>query len=111
VRKARDFVRTQLCDLGFPESVDDGVLIVSELATNASRSAPDAPYVVTVRVGAGHPVIEVHDCSPGLPEKCAPDFTSESGRGLHVVDELCAEWDCVQSSMGKAIVVLLPRKA
>jgi hypothetical protein len=35
VRTARDFVRSNLCDLGFPESVDDAVLIASELVTNA----------------------------------------------------------------------------
>jgi anti-sigma regulatory factor (Ser/Thr protein kinase) len=109
VRKARDFVRTQLRDLGFLESVDDGILVVSELASNAIASAPETPYSVTVRVGAGHPVIEVHDCSPDLPKKGEPDFMSERGRGLHVVDELCAGWDCVPSSCGKAVVVALPR--
>src|SRR5919198_3707718 len=74
VRKARDFVQTNLCDLGFAESAGDGMLIVSELATNAIHAAPENPYVVKVRIGSGHPVIEVHDHSPEPPEKCEPDF-------------------------------------
>jgi hypothetical protein len=35
VRKAREFVATQLTELGFPRSVEDGILIASELVTNA----------------------------------------------------------------------------
>jgi anti-sigma regulatory factor (Ser/Thr protein kinase) len=109
VRKARDFVRAGLRDLGFSGSVDDGVLIASELVTNAFRSAPDTPCIVSVRNGAGRPVIEVYDCSPELPEPCEPDFVSEHGRGLHVVDALCVEWTCVRSGTGKVVIVRLPK--
>jgi anti-sigma regulatory factor (Ser/Thr protein kinase) len=109
VRKARDFVRTNLCELGFPGSVDNGVLIASELVTNAVREAPDTPCLVAVRVGAGHPVIEVHDCSPEPPKRQPPDFVAERGRGLHIVDALCEDWDCVRSGGGKAVIVVLPR--
>ena len=108
VRKARDFVRTNLRELGFPASVDNGVLIASELVTNAVREAPDTPCLVAVRVGAGHPVIEVHDGSPELPEMRSPDFVAERGRGLHIVDALSDDWDCVQSGGGKAVIVILP---
>jgi anti-sigma regulatory factor (Ser/Thr protein kinase) len=109
VRKARDFVRTNLCDLGFPGSADNGVLIASELVTNAVREAPDTPCLVAVRVGAGHPIIEVHDgCAEPL-EMQPPDFVAEGGRGLHIVDVLCESWNCVQSGGGKAVIVVLPR--
>ena len=57
VRKARDFVRRRLCELGFPGCVDEGVLLVSELVTKALRAAPQTPCVVVVGIGAGHPVI------------------------------------------------------
>jgi anti-sigma regulatory factor (Ser/Thr protein kinase) len=110
VRKARHFVRTNLCDLGFPESVEDGELIVSELATNAILWAPQLPCLVVVRVSGGHPVIEVHDGSSELPERCEPDFVAEHGRGLHLVDALCAQWECVKSGSGKAVIVRLPSK-
>jgi anti-sigma regulatory factor (Ser/Thr protein kinase) len=111
VRLARDFVRTNLRDLGFAESIDDGMLIVSELVTNAVREAPHTPCSVTVRVADGRPVIEVHDYSAEFPRMCEPDFVSEHGRGLHVVGELCEGWDCVPSGDGKAVIAILPRKA
>lgn len=107
VRTARRFVRSNLCDLGFSESADDGALIVSELFTNVLRYAPHMPCLVVVRVAAGHPVIEVHDYSAELPEKREPDLVSVHGRGLHVVEALCADWNCVRSSSGKAVVVTL----
>lgn len=109
VRKARDFVRASLRDLGFPRSVDDGVLVVSELVTNSLAAAAETPCSVVVRIGAGHPVIEVHDSSPELPKKCEPDFVSTHGRGLYVVEELCEGWDYVLSDNGKAIIAILPR--
>ena len=109
VRAARDFVRRNLCDLGFPGSVDEGVLVVSELVTNSLRAAPHMPCVVVVRVDAGHPVIEVHDDSSELPQKRDPDFVGEHGRGLHVVEALCESWDCIQSNDGKAVIAILCR--
>jgi anti-sigma regulatory factor (Ser/Thr protein kinase) len=110
VRTARDFVAKQLTELGFPHSVDDGVLIASELITNAQQAAPETPCLLAVRIDAGyHPVIEVHDSSPEMPELLDPDFLSEEGRGLHIVDALCANWDCVKSDYGKAIVATLRR--
>jgi anti-sigma regulatory factor (Ser/Thr protein kinase) len=108
VRKARVFVAANLHGFGFPEDVDNGVLIVSEIATNALRYAPDMPFLVVVRVDREHnPVIEVHDSSPEVPELLPADFVSEGGRGLHVVDSLCEAWTCVPSGSGKAIVVTL----
>ena len=107
VRTAREFVRHNLCDLGFPESVDDAVLIASELVTNAVREAPDTPCLLAISIDGGGPVLEVHDGSPEGVEPRPPDFVSEHGRGLHVVDALCAEWDCIQSGSGKAVIVRL----
>ena len=108
VREARVFVETNLRGFGFPESADNGVLIVSELATNALRYVPDSPFLVAVRVDSEHnPVIEVHDSSLELPELLPADFVSEVGRGLHIVDALCEAWTCVPSGSGKAIAVRL----
>lgn len=110
VRAARVFVESNLHSFGFPESVYAGVLIVSELATNALTHASEAPFLVVVRIDAKqNPVIEVHDSSPKVPELLAPDFVSEGGRGLHVVDALCAAWTCVPSGSGKAVIATLHR--
>jgi anti-sigma regulatory factor (Ser/Thr protein kinase) len=109
-RKARDFVAKQLSELGFPHSVEDGVLIASELVTNAQRAAPETPCLLVIRVDAGyHPVIEVHDSSPEYPDLQEPDFTSVGGRGLHIVDALCEAWDCFTSGHGKVIIATLRR--
>ena len=108
VGKARKFVRERLLELGYPGSVDDAVLIVSELATNAITAAPDTPFLVAVRVDPGsHPVIEVHDSSPDPPVLLEPDLRSEGGRGLPVVDALCAARDLLRSGPGKAVIVRL----
>jgi histidine kinase-like protein len=108
VREARVFVETNLRGFGFPESVDIGVLIMSELATNALRYAADAPFLVVVGVDSEHnPVIEVHDSSLNEPELLPADCVSEGERGLHVVDALCEVWTCVPSGSGKAIAVTL----
>lgn len=108
VRTARDFVRSSLCDFGFRKSVDDGLLIASELVTNSLRAAPDMPCLMVVRISAGHPVIEVHDYSAELPAKREPDFVAEGGRGLHIVAALCDAWECVPSGDGKAVIAVLP---
>lgn len=111
VREARVFVETNLRGFGFPESADNGVLIVSELATNALRYVPDSPFLVTVRVDSEHnPVIEVHDSSLEVPELLPADFVSEVGRGLHIVDALCEAWTCVPSDSGKTVAVTLASK-
>jgi anti-sigma regulatory factor (Ser/Thr protein kinase) len=112
VRRARCFVRGALCDLGFPECVDDGVVIVSELMTNVILWAARLPCSVVVRVGGGggYPVIEVHDGSSELPERREIDFVSVHGRGLHIVDALSAGWECVPSGAGKAVIVKLPSR-
>jgi anti-sigma regulatory factor (Ser/Thr protein kinase) len=110
VRKARDFVAKQLSELGFPRCVEDGVLIASELVTNAGKWAPETPCLLVVRRGAGnHPVIEVHDSSPEQPELQDPDVAAEGGRGLHIVNALCVTWGSVKCCHGKAVIATLRR--
>jgi anti-sigma regulatory factor (Ser/Thr protein kinase) len=110
VRAARHFIQSALSELGFPGCVDDGLLVVSELVTNAIRAAPQTPCLVVVRVDAGHPIIEVHDGSAEPPKRREPDFDALHGRGLHVVDTLCVRWDCVRSGSGKAVIARLAPK-
>lgn len=107
-RKAREFVAKHLAELGFARNVEDAVLIVSELVTNAVRYAPETPCLLAIRIDGSHPVIEVHDSSAELPKLQGPDFISQRGRGLHVVDALSRNWECVQSGNGKAVIVTLP---
>jgi anti-sigma regulatory factor (Ser/Thr protein kinase) len=110
-RKAREFVRERLRGLGFPlDVVSDGATVATELVTNAVIHAPGAPCVVVVGVSPRgcRPVIEVHDCSPQPPVPREPDFVAEHGRGLHIVETLCAGgWEYFPTATGKAVVAWL----
>jgi anti-sigma regulatory factor (Ser/Thr protein kinase) len=110
-REARDFVREQLTELGFPTCVDDATLIVAELASNALAAAPETPYWVALNIDAGgRPVIEVQDCSPELPVVRSVDAMSEHGRGLPIVEALSAAFGCVPVPGGKIVWALLDRE-
>jgi anti-sigma regulatory factor (Ser/Thr protein kinase) len=105
--QARAFVRRQLIVLGFPTLVDDGVLIAVEIVTNAVREAPAGPVLLSLRLSGGRPVIEVRDCSPVLPVIRDADFVSETGRGLHIVSALAADFGWRRSGGGKVVWAVL----
>jgi anti-sigma regulatory factor (Ser/Thr protein kinase) len=105
---ARAFVRRHLPELGFPGLVDNGTLVAVELVTNAVKYAGGyGPIWLSLRLAGGGPLIEVQDCSPLLPEFQEPDYVTESGRGLHVVQALCAAFEWTQVDNGKVIFALL----
>jgi anti-sigma regulatory factor (Ser/Thr protein kinase) len=103
VRRARDFVRKQLIELGFCKGADDASLVADELAANAIAAAPETPFWVALRIANGWPVLEVQDCSPELPVLQPAGFMSEHGRGLHIVDALSVAWDSYPVSGGKVV--------
>ncbi|MDF1602922.1 response regulator [Nocardioides sp. YIM 152315] len=108
VATARRFVRTQLLDWGIESTVDDAMLVVSELATNALTHA-ESSY--RVRVSAVGPAlrIEVEDDGTGTPEPQPLTDTEEHGRGLHLVGALAASWGMeAGESGGKRIWAELP---
>ena len=106
---ARAFVRHHLPALGFPGLVDNGTLVAVELVTNAVKHAGVyGPIWLSLRLAdGGHPLIEAQDCSPRLPEFREPDYEAESGRGLHVVQALCAAFDWNPVDGGKIVWALL----
>lgn len=105
--QARAFIRRRLTELGFAKLVDDGTLIAVELVTNAVRDAPGGPVLLSLRLSAGRPVIEVGDCSPVLPVFRDADFVSETGRGLHIVGALAAELGWHRTGRGKVVWAVL----
>jgi anti-sigma regulatory factor (Ser/Thr protein kinase) len=105
--QARAFIRRRLIEFGFPKLVDDGALIAVELVTNAVREAPNGPVLLSLRLSAGRPVIEVRDRSPALPVIQDADFVSENGRGLHIVDALAAELGWRRVGRGKVVWAVL----
>ncbi|TDT24019.1 anti-sigma regulatory factor (Ser/Thr protein kinase) [Streptomyces sp. BK208] len=89
-------------------SVDDCVLLLSELVTNAVvHGTSDAPWLVRVewfRVGTSLRV-EVHN--PGLPENVrqrCPDADDAHGRGLLLVDTVADSWHSGPSHFGGTVV-------
>lgn len=85
------------------ERAADVELVVSELVTNALRhgrrihpvtGAADRHDPVQVSMLRRGPelVCAVGDRSDRMPERRAPDFQFESGRGLHLVASFCSGW-------------------
>lgn len=96
---ARAWSRAQM--QGLPASLDDAVLIVTELFANAARHTRSGLPGGQVLVAVAGGVIHVHDQGTagmtrpaGLPAGPHDDMMRESGRGLLLVAALSAEWGC-----------------
>jgi anti-sigma regulatory factor (Ser/Thr protein kinase) len=95
-----------------PACVEDAMLIVSEMVTNAVRHGGGR---VQLRLGrsAGFLRVEVGDASPAPPRLLPLDPTAECGRGLRIVDRLASRWGSRPVQDGKVVWVDLrcPRVA
>lgn len=108
VKTARDVTRSTLSDWGLSELSDDAALVVSELVTNAvryTRGHKDITLLL-MRV-APHVLLAVADPSDEAPTRKEPDFISENGRGLYIVETYsqCWGWDPLEDG-GKAVWAL-----
>lgn len=114
VSRVRRKVDQALTEWGLKGLSDTTLLLVSELVTNAVRvSANDnrvhswprrrAEIAVTLSVGRSSLLIEVWDAHPDPADPQRPDATSESGRGLLLVEALAGNWG--QRAMGCGKVV------
>ena len=102
IRAARQHVsRTLAIALPTPV-VDDAVLLVSELATNAVIHARTR-FTVVVDVDPGCVRVEVHDGSPARPVPRNPDPLAPNGRGLQIVGNTAARWGTDALSSGKSV--------
>jgi anti-sigma regulatory factor (Ser/Thr protein kinase) len=101
VATARLLVRTALAGRE-PGQIDDALLVVSELMTNAIR---EATQPVELRIGTATERVRltVTDCSPGEPclRDASPD--SDHGRGLYLVDAIAESWGWVPGAAGKTV--------
>lgn len=106
VAAARRFARETLAGWGMGELVDDAMLLVSELATNAVVHAGTAFDVTCVDLGQALRV-EVYDrhAARGLPAVPPPegDPTRESGRGLLACAALTSAWGVEYTRAGKTV--------
>ncbi len=90
VGDARDLVRRALLLVGLGQDlVDDAVLMVSELTTNAILYG-DAPYELVLRIDPAEVVCMVVDAGAAHPILRRTDTQAKNGRGLRIVAELSA---------------------
>ncbi|MEV6259291.1 ATP-binding protein [Streptomyces sp. NPDC051784] len=109
-------MREQLRGSGVPDTVvDDAVLILSELLSNACRhgrplgrhsDVGDGDIRAAWRVdGRGGLTVEVTDGGgPTRPIPATPSVTARGGRGLNIISALAQEWGVRDGSSGEVTV-------
>ncbi len=101
VAAARRFVRQLLPD-AWSARVDDVLLLVSELVTNAIVHARSAVQV-TVTVFNGTTRVEVSDGVPRLPVRRSAGEGALDGRGMGMIEVLADRWGILIRETGKTI--------
>jgi anti-sigma regulatory factor (Ser/Thr protein kinase) len=112
-RRAREFVRVLLDDT--PVGAD-AVQVAAELVANAaSHSASRLPGGLMIvelcrwQRGAALAVTDQGD-PPGTSEPCitisADEPFTEHGRGLRIVDDLCASWGVRGGPAGRTVIAI-----
>jgi CheY-like chemotaxis protein len=110
-REARSFVRETLRSWGVDEPMDDALLGVSELVSNAVVHAGSR---CELRLGLSPLVVrvEVLDGGGGTPDPLPPSRTRPHGRGLNLIDAVANAWGVdPQQSGGKMVWAEIPRRA
>jgi anti-sigma regulatory factor (Ser/Thr protein kinase) len=97
-RALADWLRRVPCDTA---TVEDVVLVVSELVTNAVVHARSAPLITAV-FDDGRLRLEVHDDSAEPPTMRPP---LQDGFGLHIVSRLSDGWGWTPTDAGKQVWV------
>ena len=86
--------------------IDDGVLVCSELATNAVRHAGGATRIDVVH-GDRELRFEVHDRSHAVPT-VRTDGDARGGFGLRIVSQIALRWGWEQTAEGKRVWCVVP---
>ncbi len=102
VADARTLVVAALRRWELESLAPDAALLTSELVTNSVLHAR-TEVTVTVAVAEGVAEIGVADRSTSPPQRRQLGADGESGRGLHLVEQVAQEWGVVTSSGGKQV--------
>jgi anti-sigma regulatory factor (Ser/Thr protein kinase) len=91
------------------ESIDDVVLVASELVGNAVvHTGVQDDLDVSWELEPGAVVVRVADPSGVLPRPRSPDDTVTGGRGLAIVAALASDWGVHRSPAGKQVWARIP---
>ncbi|AWI29869.1 ATP-binding protein [Streptomyces tirandamycinicus] len=119
VGEARHRMREQLRRSGVSDSVvDDAVLILSELLSNACRHGRPLGQHTEIGDGdiraawrldpSGGLTVEVTDGGgPTRPVPSTPSVTAHGGRGLNIISALARDWGVRDSAAGEVTVWVL----
>src|SRR3954452_18816421 len=99
VAVARKFVRIHLVEHGLPTLVDDLLVVVSELATNAVIHARTA-FSVTLEGDHSSVLLSVQDGSAAAAARDPARAAGERGRGLAMVEQLSQRWGTTRQPAG-----------
>jgi anti-sigma regulatory factor (Ser/Thr protein kinase) len=88
---AREFARSSGCQVHGSDSLDDALLLISELVTNSVRYG-GPPIVLALDCDGEGTHVRVRDGDPTLPEPVDVDGSAESGRGMTLVQLLSTTW-------------------
>ncbi|RVX45525.1 anti-sigma regulatory factor (Ser/Thr protein kinase) [Nonomuraea polychroma] len=102
VGEARSLVRSKLTGWGLEDVIDDCLLIVSELITNAIRYG-GAAYALRLEDREDRLYGEVFDPGDGEPRPCSMDVDALSGRGLQIVAAIADDWGVSAANGGKVV--------
>ena len=93
-----------------PRDIEDLLIAVSEVVTNAIRHAGGAGSITVRRLSAGL-MVEVHDDGPGLPDSmitATPSPEIPVGGGLWRARLLCNELSVLTSPLGVTVAMFTP---
>ncbi|GGU26225.1 ATP-binding protein [Streptomyces lavendofoliae] len=114
IRAARRHADTVLTGWGVPPAViDDAVVVISELVTNATLHTRDGPAELHLIVQDRQLVIAVTDTCADSIERTVPreDSEDDHGRGLAIVRALACAVGCHRVPGGKRVWVRMEVQA
>ncbi len=109
-RRSRAAVRAELTavlsDTAQTPFLDDALLVISELVTNAVRAGSD-PLTVATNLHKAELEIAVLDHGAGWPVLQPPEHGSDHGRGLAIIEAVARSWGTERRAAGKAVWAVL----
>lgn len=114
-RGVRDNLAAALADRVAPDSLDDVLLVATELVSNAVRhggagsgAGRRSRLDVTWRLDHDAVVIAVRDPSRALPKVRPLDVFRTGGRGLAIVSAIASDWGVRRLRTGKQVWARVP---